>query len=388
MIISALHRIRYFIIVFLLGICTFSCGFLLSSNDNAWLELENSTSSLSAGQSYSFKLVMKDDAGLRQDVTNQASWNTSSESIAEFTKSGVLFAKTAGTVALGAEYNGLNTSRVMVVSGSTYTRYPGDLYFVPDNIYVDPDNEFVTEIHMNTGTQRLASYYLNISFDPGILDYVRCETVPTGFYNLTSEAVISNTLWLSGIITGGVAPNSDLTIIKIFWKANNPGCYYNYQLNLSDLIFTDDLENPLPGPYGYSCYIGINGTPLPKQIRVTMGPTGTEMEMGHYSMYEFGDVPNDGPGYNTGPDQFIIIHNDSTSDLYINSITCTDTYNFFIDYMENYPPLTINGNSSVSVMIRFDPSDLDSINATIEIGSSDSEYPYFIVNLHGNGIIY
>jgi hypothetical protein len=126
----------------------------------------------------------------------------------------------------------------------------GDVWFVPEQITVQNGDNFRTEIHINTGTQRLAAYGINVAYDENLIS-VNQSIGNTGveagaddfFFAVNNN--IPGLLMLAGFEIYGVDSNEDLSLVVINWTAKNPGTA-NFQIEVRLII--DDEFNEIIGP--------------------------------------------------------------------------------------------------------------------------------------------
>jgi hypothetical protein len=126
----------------------------------------------------------------------------------------------------------------------------GDVWFVPDTIAVGINSDFATEIHVNSGSQKLAAYGFDISYN-ALLNVRKSvgtdgvEEGPDGFVaavNANSSGIIK----ISGFDTSGSGPGSDLHVITVHWAALSYTGDCTLDLEINDLgdENTDTIGSP------------------------------------------------------------------------------------------------------------------------------------------------
>ncbi|MBN2440959.1 MAG: hypothetical protein JXJ04_06425 [Spirochaetales bacterium] len=116
----------------------------------------------------------------------------------------------------------------------------GDVWFVPQESNVGVYTNFATEIHANTGSQRLAAYGFNIIFANSLVSVNTSvgkdgvDEGPDGFIAAVN-ATASGLLIVSGFDASGSGPGSDLHIVTVNWKTRGNTGSTTLQLTINDL---------------------------------------------------------------------------------------------------------------------------------------------------------
>jgi hypothetical protein len=143
----------------------------------------------------------------------------------------------------------------------------GDVYFVPDTITADEGEHFTTEIHINSGNQKIAAYGFFIYYDN---DVVQVDTeqgkngVIEGPYGYIADVnALAGELRFTGFDSTGSGPGSDLHFVTIYWVVAAPGTS-TLELAVDSLVdtSTDDIGTPV-GRDGEVTVIATTPTPEP-----------------------------------------------------------------------------------------------------------------------------
>jgi hypothetical protein len=126
----------------------------------------------------------------------------------------------------------------------------GGFWCVPSGIQVNVGSSFMIEIHANTGNKKVSAYGLKIFYASSFLavDTTRKGGVEPG--NDGFIAAVNSTpgvFFISGIDFIGKGPSIDLSILRTYWIAKQPG---KTQLTLAIMNFIDDESQPIGNPYG------------------------------------------------------------------------------------------------------------------------------------------
>lgn len=149
----------------------------------------------------------------------------------------------------------------------------GAVWVVPPDLTVDVGDEFVTEIHVNSGTQKLAAYGIDIIYDPVVISIDDMIAGPDGFVSATSGSD-PGLIIASGFDTQGTGPGEDLHLLTLYWTAAGGGTTL-LELIINDLV--DDNINIIGTPHGINGQVTVAGpemTPTPTPTP-TVIPTPT-----------------------------------------------------------------------------------------------------------------
>lgn len=100
----------------------------------------------------------------------------------------------------------------------------GDVWFVPSEIIILTNTQFTTEVHVNSGVQKIAAYGFEVHFDQNI---VAVDTTqgnngvtagPDGFVAAVNSED-PGILIFNGYDTSGKGPGSDLNVLTIHWSS-------------------------------------------------------------------------------------------------------------------------------------------------------------------------
>ena len=129
----------------------------------------------------------------------------------------------------------------------------GDVWIITGDDYILQSAQFTTEVHVNSGDQKVAAYGITINFDQTILSVntsIGSSGVtagPDGFVaavNTTTPGVIV----ISGFDTGGKGPGTDLNMFTVNWTAIAAGTS-TLSVTVDDL--TDETTAEIGTPTGY-----------------------------------------------------------------------------------------------------------------------------------------
>ncbi|MBN2533187.1 MAG: hypothetical protein JXB88_09865 [Spirochaetales bacterium] len=102
--------------------------------------------------------------------------------------------------------------------------YPdvGDVWFLPVKQVVTEDEDVLVEVRLNSGTQKIAAYGLDITYDSAILTIDDVEPGPDGFIAAVSYSS-PGIIRVSGFDTSGTGPGSNLHLLNVFFNAHASG---------------------------------------------------------------------------------------------------------------------------------------------------------------------
>jgi hypothetical protein len=123
----------------------------------------------------------------------------------------------------------------------------GLVKLVPADISAKKGEDFAVEVHVNTGSQKVAAYGFSFTFNPAVIDTniskgtSSVEAMPEGYV----QAVNPNKkgeLVVAGFDVYGKGPNGDLALVKLNFKAVGAG---TSPITLTVKSLFDDKSNPL-----------------------------------------------------------------------------------------------------------------------------------------------
>jgi len=112
---------------------------------------------------------------------------------------------------------------------------PGSAWMTPEEINTTVNQKFDTEIHVNTGSMKIAAYGFNVAYDKNVLalDASKgtngCEAGAQGFVSAIN-ANSPGTIVIAGFDPFGKEPGTNLSLVKIHWIAKAKGS--------SDIVIT------------------------------------------------------------------------------------------------------------------------------------------------------
>ncbi len=370
-----------------------ACGLLMSLNEDSDLKIIPQTNNINPGMTaqYSLFLVEKDRPPV--DVTGSATWSTSDGSIAVVVGKGTVMAKQGGTVFIGSEYDGKNDSIMLTIHNPAPT--PGCVALTPSYLSVNLGTSFTTEIHVNTGTQRLGSYSFTLTYPMDKLMIESSSMIeaisPDGFMNPV-PTITPGSVTISGFNGTGSGPSCDLRLLKITWRlyAGMPGENYSIGINVTDL--RDEASNPIGVKNGISGNIKATGV---SEAKIRLYCEGVYFPKN--ATKDFGSTKADGRGnlYMSPPYNFYI-QNEGTATLEVFSLFTqyTPSEDDFIIQSPPTLPFFVPPLGSMTVQLVFDPLTITGVGAQTSTfvvfsrltpgGNTD----VYNVNITGNGLPY
>ena len=105
---------------------------------------------------------------------------------------------------------------------------PGDIWFVPATLKVMVGTGFTTEVHANSGQQKLAAYGFDITFDQTIITpnvSIGNNSVEPGpdVFLAAVGLPTPGQLRISGFDAMGKDPGANIHVVTIHWNADNSG---------------------------------------------------------------------------------------------------------------------------------------------------------------------
>ncbi len=132
---------------------------------------------------------------------------------------------------------------------------------------VQPGSTFVSTIYVDTGIQKVATYGIKIYFDPAIIQVSSVAESDDGFYAASNFDNVEGWIFATGFETNGIGPNDMQDLFDITWNAIAEGISV---IIIEVIDLTDETTTIIGIPNG------ISG-------EITVG-----------TIYELGDVNNDG----------------------------------------------------------------------------------------------
>lgn len=121
---------------------------------------------------------------------------------------------------------------------------PGDVWFVPEDTTVSINTDFILELHINTGTEMLAAYGMEITYDHAIISInssMGSNGVDPGLDGYLATAGVPNPgiLRISGFDTTGAGPGPDLHLVTIYWTSGYDEGNTSITITVEDFITPD-----------------------------------------------------------------------------------------------------------------------------------------------------
>lgn len=126
----------------------------------------------------------------------------------------------------------------------------GLAWLAPADITAKKGDEVAVDIHVNTGSQKIAAYGFILTFDPKVIDVNAgkgtngVEALPDGYVQAVN-ATKKGELFIAGFDVYGKGPGKDLGIMRVNMKATGTG---STELALSVKNMTDEKSTPLGKP--------------------------------------------------------------------------------------------------------------------------------------------
>ncbi|MBN2440430.1 MAG: hypothetical protein JXJ04_03775 [Spirochaetales bacterium] len=186
-------------------------------------------------------------------------------------------------VGLLAELPGLNPT-----PGGDPTPLPaegvGNVWISPTSIEVAEETSFTTEVHINSGSQRLAAYALEITYDPSLISLDSSAAVTDGPNGLSATITNTNTpgtLIISSFEPAGIPVTADAFILEINWYAAVTGTG-TIDITVHDLVDVDANVIGIPNGTGSTLTIQSKSmpTPIPSAGQVFLVPASQSVNLG------------------------------------------------------------------------------------------------------------
>ncbi|MBN1697646.1 MAG: hypothetical protein JW881_09045 [Spirochaetales bacterium] len=128
----------------------------------------------------------------------------------------------------------------------------GNVWIVPEELTVAAGEAFTTEIHINSGNQKVASYGIDLTFTSDIIqiDVSKGETgIEAGKDGYVSAVNpnLKDMAKLAGFDVHGTGPGVDLNFLTVHWKAVKKG---TSKINITVDKVTDEKTNDVGRPKG------------------------------------------------------------------------------------------------------------------------------------------
>jgi hypothetical protein len=136
----------------------------------------------------------------------------------------------------------------------------GLVWITPSEITAKKGGDVAMEIHVNTGSQKIAAYGFVLSFDPKVIDTNTqkgtngIDALPDGYVQAVN-ATKKGELFIAGFDVYGKGPGKDLSVIRVNLKAIAAGTS-NLALEVKNL--TDEKSTPLGKPVAKGAKITVN----------------------------------------------------------------------------------------------------------------------------------
>ncbi len=136
---------------------------------------------------------------------------------------------------------------------------PGDVWLTPSSVTVNPGDPFALEVHLDSGSQFLAAYGFDFTYDSSL---VAVDTVTPGLDGFVAAVNANNPglLIVSGFHVIGTDPGADLHLLSISFLALSGVGVSTIDLDVNSLV--DNIYNDVGIPTGYGATISV-GQPVP-----------------------------------------------------------------------------------------------------------------------------
>ena len=135
----------------------------------------------------------------------------------------------------------------------------GNVSMKPETIAAAVNSEFTTDIMVNSGSQKVAAYGFQFTFNKDIIlvDTSKgtsgVEPGPDG-YVVTQNANIPGSLIVAGFDVYGKGPGKELNFLKIYWKAVGKG---KAPIDFKVKTLVDETTLEVGKPQGFSCEVTV-----------------------------------------------------------------------------------------------------------------------------------
>jgi hypothetical protein len=173
---------------------------------------------------------------------------------------------------------------VVVGTGGTPTPTPppgiGDVLMSPSTVNANEGSNFSFQIRVNSGSQRVAAYGIDINYDAGLISIGSEDDVVEGADGFVSAVNINTpgVIRTSGFDTSGTGPGSDLHLVTVNMMADNPGTS-SIDIAVDTLADNDTNTIGTPRGIGGEVIVETGGTPTPTPT-TTPTPTPTQIDGG------------------------------------------------------------------------------------------------------------
>jgi len=213
---------------------------------------------------------------------------------------------------------------------------------------INAGNNFVTELHLNSGNQKVSAYGVTITYDASVIAINAAignsgvEAGANGFVSAINNTTPGKII-ISGFDTNGTGPGTDLTIVRINWTALSGG---NASMQMVIMSLIDNLLATIGTPKATVAVITIIGPTVTRTATRTATQTITASP-----------VPTPAPTPTAAPTaNFSIIEAESyTSQSGIQNETCSEGGQD-IGYIENNDYVVYNninfGSGAKGFLVR------------------------------------
>ncbi len=137
----------------------------------------------------------------------------------------------------------------------------GGVWIEPSSEYINTDQKFTRDLHVDTGAERLGAYQFTITFDPALINVNTAQGTDgvaagtDGFIAAVNVDNKSGSLVVNGFDVNGKGPGISLELLKIHFVALDKSG--SGQINIEIESLTDENGNEIGVPVAKSTNIEI-----------------------------------------------------------------------------------------------------------------------------------
>ena len=171
---------------------------------------------------------------------------------------------------------------ILLFSATCVLAAVGDVWLEPAIKNVSTNQQFDIEVHVDSGSLKLGSYDITITFDPSLVNVVRTlgnngtDAGPDGLgVNVPNADNTNGRIRINGLDPFGKGPGSNLHILTIHFTSLAAGGTSNLALTVDTL--TDNTgTNTIGNPNGTGATVNITAPPAPQHtLSVTVNGSGS-----------------------------------------------------------------------------------------------------------------
>ncbi|MBY9005903.1 MAG: hypothetical protein KGD63_04010, partial [Candidatus Lokiarchaeota archaeon] len=114
---------------------------------------------------------------------------------------------------------------------------------------------FTTQVYIDSGSQKVAAYVFNFTFDPNIVNIIEITAGSDGFISAIEIDNSNGWALVSGFDASGVGPSSSLNFLTITWEAIGAG---ESVLAIDIDLLVDESTAEIGTPHGINSHVTVN----------------------------------------------------------------------------------------------------------------------------------